>query len=501
MSNVQISDLPLGTVDLTDIIHINEGGLDRSVTIQAVYDLILGTVDHQDLDGSGLNTHAQIDSHINDTSIHRSINDAVTTSTNLWSASKIQTQIDAVEIPTSQVISGTFSDARISQSSVTQHQAAINHDALLNFVANEHIDHSAVNVVAGVGLSGGGAINTNVTLDLDVTELTEKVTPDAADVIPIYDVAGAAHKKITVSSIAGAAYIPTGANVGVGGVGVYKEVSGSELRFRNINAGDSSITVTLDDANNEIDISVNAASLDAASLGGVVAANYARTDILETFNAGIAVTGNIGVTGTVDGRDVAADGTKLDGIAVNANNYVHPNHTGDVISTGDGATLLDTAAISGKTELTTGVAGTDELLINDSGALKRMDISVLAELLLYRTGAGNKSVTGVPYIPETTLTDGATITWNFATANVEAVVTLGGNRTLAMSNIPPAGTWATLRVVQGSSTARTLAFGTGIDAGDQGTPTLSSGAGKEDILNFRSNGTVMQFLGKVGGFA
>ena len=32
------------------------------------------------------------------------------------------------------------------------------------------------------------------------------------------------------------------------------------------------------------------------------------------FGAGIDVTGYIGVTGTVDGRDVAADGTKLDGI-------------------------------------------------------------------------------------------------------------------------------------------------------------------------------------------
>jgi hypothetical protein len=122
-------------------------------------------------------------------------------------------------------------------------------------------------------------------------------------------------------------------------------------------------------------------------------------------------------------------------------------------------------------------------------------------LYLPLTGTGNKSVTGVPYIPETTLTGSTTITWNFATANVEAVVTLGGNRTLAMSNVPPAGTWATLRVVQGSSTPRTLAFGTGIDAGDAGTPIYSSGAGKEDLLSFRSNGIVMQCVGQVGGYA
>jgi len=35
-----------------------------------------------------------------------------------------------------------------------------------------------------------------------------------------------------------------------------------------------------------------------------------------------------------------ADHTKLDGIATGANNYVHPNHTGEVTSTADGATVI-----------------------------------------------------------------------------------------------------------------------------------------------------------------
>lgn len=38
--------------------------------------------------------------------------------------------------------------------------------------------------------------------------------------------------------------------------------------------------------------------------------------------------------------------TKLNGIQANANNYVHPNHTGDVTSTGDGATLISNGAVS-----------------------------------------------------------------------------------------------------------------------------------------------------------
>jgi hypothetical protein len=41
------------------------------------------------------------------------------------------------------ITSGTFADARIAASNVTQHVAAIDHDALLNFSAAEHLDWSA----------------------------------------------------------------------------------------------------------------------------------------------------------------------------------------------------------------------------------------------------------------------------------------------------------------------------------------------------------------------
>jgi len=56
--------------------------------------------------------------------------------------------------------------------------------------------------------------------------------------------------------------------------------------------------------------------------------------------AGGAMTGAITTNSTFDGRDVATDGTKLDGIAASANNYVHPNHSGEVTSTADGATVI-----------------------------------------------------------------------------------------------------------------------------------------------------------------
>ena len=59
-----------------------------------------------------------------------------------------------------------------------------------------------------------------------------------------------------------------------------------------------------------------------------------------SFSDDLHAAGNITLTGTVDGRDVASDGTKLDGIASNANNYSHPTFNGDDFS-------VDTGALTG----------------------------------------------------------------------------------------------------------------------------------------------------------
>jgi hypothetical protein len=48
----------------------------------------------------------------------------------------------------------------------------VNHDGLLNFVANEHIDHSTVSITAGTGLTGGGTIAATRTLSLTNTGVT-----------------------------------------------------------------------------------------------------------------------------------------------------------------------------------------------------------------------------------------------------------------------------------------------------------------------------------------
>ena len=50
---------------------------------------------------------------------------------------------------------------------ITTNDGQIVHDNLSGFVANEHIDHTAVSIIAGKGLVGGGTIASNRTIDID----------------------------------------------------------------------------------------------------------------------------------------------------------------------------------------------------------------------------------------------------------------------------------------------------------------------------------------------
>lgn len=80
----------------------------------------------------------------------------------------------------------------------------LDHNALLNYSANRHIDHSVVSVIAGMGLSGGGAITGSVTLNFDFTELPTNDLISAADLVPFYDMSGADHGANTFSQFNGA---------------------------------------------------------------------------------------------------------------------------------------------------------------------------------------------------------------------------------------------------------------------------------------------------------
>lgn len=83
----------------------------------------------------------------------------------------------------------------------------------------------------------------------------------------------------------------------------------------------------------------------------------------------------------------------------------------------------------------------------------------------------------------TTLTDGATITPDFA-LSCNFTVTLGGNRTLANPTGAVAGQSGSIFVVQDATGGRTLAFGSNWDFAAGVAPTLSTGANAVDRIDY-----------------
>ncbi len=81
----------------------------------------------------------------------------------------------------------------------------------------------------------------------------------------------------------------------------------------------------------------------------------------------------------------------------------------------------------------------------------------------------------------TTLTDGATITPDFAATN-NFQVTLGGNRTLANPSNLVAGQSGAIRIVQDGTGSRTLAYGSNWKFSNGAAPVLTTAAGAVDLL-------------------
>ena len=69
-------------------------------------------------------------------------------------------------ISSSAQISAFNTFLEINGDGVVSESAQIDHDSTLNYVANEHIDHSSITIGSGRGLEGGGTIDTNRSLSL-----------------------------------------------------------------------------------------------------------------------------------------------------------------------------------------------------------------------------------------------------------------------------------------------------------------------------------------------
>ena len=116
-------------------------------------------------------------------------------------------------------------------------------------------------------------------------------------------------------------------------------------------------------------------------------------NITHVHNSGLTTSGNFTVTGdlTVTGDDITmgtntagyvlvADGTNYNPVAISGDVTINSAGAVTIAANAVEGSMLNNNVISGLTALTSGLATSDELMVSDAGTLKRMDVSLIADL-------------------------------------------------------------------------------------------------------------------------
>lgn len=224
--------------------------------------------------------------------------------------------------------------------------------------------------------------------------------------------------------------------------------------------------------------------------GGVI--NFDNGDVTVTQ------TGNVLAVAGGDLRVATADvGTNADSVPTLSSTSTLTNKTLTAPKFANGGFIADangneeiifntTASAVNEVAITNAATGTTGPLIAASGETN-------VDLRIAGKGTGQVHHTTAIYGDLTAASDGATITFDVSDSNIQTV-TLGGNRTLAISNAA-VGQCFMLRLLQDGTGSRTVTWFTTIKWAGGAAPTLTTTANKADMLGF-----VVTSAGNYDGF-
>jgi hypothetical protein len=214
-------------------------------------------------------------------------------------------------------------------------------------------------------------LNVLGTIDLNKNEMLQMVLEVLATA-PSSPVEG----QVYYNSATETAYIRTdGAWLDLGQQGI------TDGDYGDVTVGSSGTTITID----ALAVTTGKIANDAVT--------YAK---LQNIAANNVFLGNDNGAGSAAQELTAAEALAILGVEAGANNYVHPDHTGDVTSTGDGATVIGNDKVTyAKMQ---NVAGNNVLLGNDNGTgsdVQELSKSDVLTLLNVEDGADVTDATNV----------------------------------------------------------------------------------------------------------
>jgi hypothetical protein len=104
----------------------------------------------------------------------------------------------------------TLNDGADEDFQIQFDESKVDHDNLSGFVANEHVDHTTVEIAtaADSGLTGGGDITTTRNISVDITGTTAESSLEGGDEFLFYDTSAGALRKVTRTDLLGALASP-----------------------------------------------------------------------------------------------------------------------------------------------------------------------------------------------------------------------------------------------------------------------------------------------------
>ena len=280
----------------------------------------------------------------------------------------------------------TYTDGDVIQASDSNNEFSALLDAFNNSTGHAHDGTTAEGPV--IGLIG----------DAGITTPLNKIEVDTVnDRLSFYvDVASTGVEQLRIED--GIAYPVTNNDIDLGtSVYMFKDgyfagtLESVNLQATNIKANDGTASASIADSTGVF--TITSAVLTTADINGGTVDNTvigATTPLAGSFTA-LSATGNITVGGTVDGRDVAADGVKLDGIDTLLNQGVNTTDSPTFVTVN--STTLDTTNI----EVTNIKAkdGTASATIADSTGVMTIPSAVIASAGILGGGIDNTVIGSV----------------------------------------------------------------------------------------------------------